>query len=89
MKDLLRRIPAVNDCLLTILRDEIFAEIPAGLLKKGIRVVIALLYEISHASGLLIPRAYLLIGKIDEQTGAAYFLVYFLDEKIGKIDEKV
>lgn len=41
MHDLLRRIPAVDDCLLTILRDEIFAEIPAGLLKKGIRVVIA------------------------------------------------
>ncbi|CAK8723086.1 MAG: hypothetical protein CDV28_13719 [Candidatus Electronema aureum] len=38
---------------------------------------------------LLIPRAYLLIGKIYEQTGAAYFLVYFFDEKIGKIDEKV
>jgi hypothetical protein len=40
-------------------------------------------------SDALIPRAYLLIGKIDEQTGAAYFLIYFLDEKIGKIDEKV
>jgi hypothetical protein len=35
------------------------------------------------------PRAYLLIGKIDEQTGAAYFLIYFFDEKIGKRDEKV
>ncbi|MGR0480352.1 MAG: L-seryl-tRNA(Sec) selenium transferase [Candidatus Electronema sp. V4] len=40
MHDLLRRIPAVDDCLLTILRDESFAEIPAGLLKKGIRVVL-------------------------------------------------
>ncbi len=38
---------------------------------------------------LLILRAYLLIGKIYEQTGAAYFLIYFLDEEIGKIDEKV
>jgi hypothetical protein len=41
MHDLLRRISAVDDCLLIILRDEIFAEIPAGLLKKGIRVIIA------------------------------------------------
>ncbi len=40
MHKLLRQIPSVDECLLALLHDEILAEIPAGLLKKGIRVVL-------------------------------------------------
>lgn len=40
MHDLLRRIPAVDDCLLALLDDESLADIPSGLLKKGIRLVL-------------------------------------------------
>jgi hypothetical protein len=34
---------------------------------------------------LLIGRACLLIGKIDEEIDADYFPIYFLDEKVEKI----
>lgn len=40
MHNLLRQIPSVDDCLLALLHNENLAEIPAGLLKKGIRSVL-------------------------------------------------
>ncbi|MCI5144898.1 MAG: L-seryl-tRNA(Sec) selenium transferase, partial [Candidatus Electrothrix sp. AR3] len=37
---MLRHIPGVDDCLLALLEDDSFARFPAGLLKKGIRMVL-------------------------------------------------
>ncbi len=40
MQNLLRLIPKVDECLLSILKDTEFDEIPPGLIKKGIRSVL-------------------------------------------------
>ena len=41
MQNLLRLIPKVDECLLAVLEDPEFEKIPAGLVKKGIRQVLA------------------------------------------------
>ena len=45
MQNLLRRIPKVDECLLAILKDTEFDEIPPSLIKKGIRRVLSRLRE--------------------------------------------
>ena len=40
MQKLLRHIPSVDECILTVLQDTDFEQIPVGLLKKGIRQVL-------------------------------------------------
>ena len=45
MQNLLRSIPKVDECLLTLLDDPEFAHIPAGIIKKGVRQVLARLRE--------------------------------------------
>ncbi len=41
MQNLLRCIPKVDECLLAVLEDKEFESIPAGLIKKAIRQVLA------------------------------------------------
>jgi len=53
MQNLLRSIPKVDECLLTLLDDTEFAQIPAGVVKKGIRRVLARIREeILHGNAM-------------------------------------